>query len=157
MFQDRQSNKQLQVGNGCKGFTSMYVGDTSRMAKDVHEALVTMAEKHGNQSRRTSYEQYSNDLHVKRNVTKGMCTNEQASNGAEEVLRSSTGTFGWQWTPGSVKVKSSRWLLRNDPSRPYPLVVLPRITFNWSVSTVCTSKMTVIFVTNVPSKVRTFT
>ena len=60
--QDRLIEQAAQVWQWLQEGAYLYVcGDATRMAKDVHEALVTIAEKHGNQSREQA-EQYINDL-----------------------------------------------------------------------------------------------
>lgn len=60
--QDRLIEQAEQVWQWLQEGAYLYVcGDATRMAKDVHEALVTIAEKHGNQSREQA-EQYINDL-----------------------------------------------------------------------------------------------
>ncbi|PTO81492.1 assimilatory sulfite reductase (NADPH) flavoprotein subunit [Vibrio splendidus] len=60
--QDRLIEQAAQVWQWLQEGAYLYVcGDATRMAKDVHEALVSIAEKHGNQSREQS-EQYINDL-----------------------------------------------------------------------------------------------
>ena len=60
--QDRLIEQAEQVWQWLQEGAYFYVcGDATRMAKDVHEALVTIAEKQGNQSREQA-EQYINDL-----------------------------------------------------------------------------------------------
>ncbi|MEZ9565446.1 assimilatory sulfite reductase (NADPH) flavoprotein subunit [Vibrio artabrorum] len=60
--QDRLIEQADQVWQWLQEGAYLYVcGDATRMAKDVHEALVTIAEEHGNQSREQA-EQYINDL-----------------------------------------------------------------------------------------------